>query len=161
MPTIQAPPPADMKGHGFRTWHYATVQAALSDQAQPTPISADSGSTPMIMGRNWLEAQGFEGPERQMDQPLHLSGLEAKPTTAESYVNLDLLIPGRRISDGSPAKLALPVEAHIIPYLKPGVLIGGDTLGHFGVALDFKKQVMAIPDCNFETRISIQAKDHS
>jgi len=23
--------PADTKGHGFRTWHYATIQAALSD----------------------------------------------------------------------------------------------------------------------------------
>src|SRR6266496_1716591 len=96
-----------------------------------------------------------------MDQPLNLSGLEAKPTTAEGYVNLDLLIPGHHISDGSPAKLALPVEAHIIPYLKPGLLISGDTLGHFGITLNFQKQVMMIPDCDFETQISIQVKDHS
>ena len=74
---------------------------------------------------------------------------------------MDLLIPGRRITDGSPAKLALPVEAHIIPYLKPGVLISGDTLGHFGVTLNFQKQLMMIPDYDFETQISIQAKDHS
>src|SRR5204863_6766529 len=96
-----------------------------------------------------------------MDRPLNLSGLEAKFITAESYANLDLLIPGHHTSDRSPAKLALPVEAHIIPYLKPGVLISGDTLGHFGVTLDFQKQLMMILDCDFETQISIQAKDHS
>ena len=161
LPIIQAPPPADTKGHGFRTWHYATVQATLSNHTPTTPIGADSGSTPTIVGRNWLKEQGFEGTERHMDRPLHLTGLEVKPIATENYVNLDLLIPGNRISDRSPAKLALPVEAHVIPYLKAGVLIGGDTLGHFGANLDFKRRVIAIQDCDFEAPIKVLAKDHS
>ena len=161
LPTIQAPPPVDAKGHGFRTWHYAMVQAALSEGSPLTQIGADSGSTPTIIGRNWLKAQSFKGIEKQMDRPLHLTGLEAKPVATDHYVNLDLLIPGHRVSDGAPVKLALPVEAHVIPYLKAGALIGGDTLGHFGIILNFKERIMAIQDCDFKTPIKVLAKDHS
>jgi hypothetical protein len=93
-----------------------------------------------------------------MDRPLYLTEIETKPVATEVYVNLNLLIPGNRISDGDPVKLAL---AHVIPYLKAGVLIGGDTLGYFGANLDFRRRVMAIHDCDFETPIKVLAKDHT
>jgi len=96
-----------------------------------------------------------------MERPLHLAGIETKPVATEVYVNLNLLIPGNRISDGGPVKLALPIEAHVIPYLKAGVLIGGDTLGYFSANLDFRRRVMAIHDCDFETPIKVLAKDHT
>lgn len=83
------------------------VQAALLENALATSTGTDSGSAPTIAGRNWLEAQSFRCTERQMDRLLHLTGLEAKPMATENNVNLDMLLAGYRVSDGSPAKLYL------------------------------------------------------
>ena len=72
-----------------------------------------------------------------------------------------MLIPSRHISDGSPAGLALPIDADAILYLKADIAIGGDTLEYVDANLDFKRRVLAEHNCDFETPIKVLAKDHS
>lgn len=48
LPTIHAKSPADTKGHGFRTWHYATVKPYQRMHPQPRLVQTPEA----IVGRN-------------------------------------------------------------------------------------------------------------
>ena len=139
------------KGYGFRGWHYATIQARLSQHGQTTSICLDTGCTASLIDRGFLNEHVPGAEIKKMASPMKVRGLGSSSHAAGDYVELDLYLPADHDRTA-----VIRREIHVVDDLKANILIGTDILVPEQINMLLSQRKAVIGSCqNVELDLNI------
>ena len=159
----RAPTPA--RGQGFKTWHYATIKAAVKAQGVLSYICVDSGARITLVDHDWLLQQ--LPTVARTAASVRISPVGNQPLPAESWVTLELFIPATRSLATQPGDRAEPViarltiEAYVVKSLNTKLLLGSDSIGPHSMVLNYPRKSLIIGSCNVVVPMGVTAKGHA
>ena len=150
--------PFNQKGHAFRGWHYAVIEARLTPNGPEDKLCADSGCGMSLIDRRFLKGRLPNTAIDHVDQAIRVRGLGDKLHDSKEYVELDLYIQGRT-KDGSLALAHIKREFHLVDNLKANVLIGMDVLGPERSVLDTDRKQLILRSCGLAVPMEIHSRE--
>ena len=141
-------PASNGTGYGFRSWHYALLEASLDTIDGPRDqFCIDTGCTMSLVDQDYL-MQAAPNTKIQISKTsVKVRGIGASVYDSSKYVVMDFFVPGLTKS-GEQAIAHFTRELHLVKELKAKVLIGMDILGPEGIDVSHSKRKIVISSCD-------------
>jgi len=134
---------------------YVTVMATLKSDGVLELVCLDSGNPVTLIDRQFLRRQGYEGTPEPSN--LWIKGVGEALTKAEGRVKLQLFLPEQ---NGS-STITIDCKAHILPFLRPNMLVGTDILHEAGFMLDFQTRTASVGSRTLNMSVTTNASRDS
>ena len=150
--------PAKGAGLGFRTWHYATVEAKFTVDGSSSDLCVDTGCTMSLVDRSFLQRNAPHAVISQMTSTVEVRGIGSVLHKSKDFAIIDLLFTGAKPT-GASAIASIQCELHIVENLKANALLGIDTLGPQQAHIDLLHSTLKFPKCgNVVTPINVRPR---
>lgn len=159
-------------GYDFRSWNFAITSVSLrSDTLKNDAITTDispastpeeaieytecmnTGCSPTIVDRVWLERQLSNAKIHKMALPLKVRGIGTSKHETDEYVTEPLYFPATNTA-GDNIIACVRRELHIVEDLRINILIDNDIIESEDITLDVVKGSAYISDCQATIVIS-------
>ncbi len=130
-------------GYEFRGWHYATVDAQLTQNEKRNSICLDTECTMTLIDRQFLRKYTPNAEIKRMASPITVCGLGANTHEFTEFMVVDLHLPGK---DGRVTVISR--EAHLVENLKACMLVGMDILAPEAISLNLLEWTAIIGSCD-------------
>ena len=151
--------PTHTPGYAFRSWQYAAAQTSLTSLGKTETICLDTGCTMTLIDKEFLLRQDPNIDIHKRQTETTVRGFGSSRYQVSEYVTVPLYFIAKK--NDITVMLKIPVEAHVVSPLRTNMLVGTDSLGTHGIAIDISNKIATVSSCeNAYIPLQVKIKPH-